>query len=131
MLDERSTKIKESLETANRVKEDAALSKKAMSNEIEKARAEGQEMMLQAREVASKFREEELAKARQDIDAERDKARENIQRERDAAIEELRGEFSELAIKAAEKVVGKSLNESTHRDLIEDVLARSSNIKQD
>ena len=130
MIDGRSARIRESLEKAEQAREEAARSQEDMQRQIEKARAEGQTMIAQAREVADRFREEELAKARQEIEAERDRARANIHRERDAAIEELRSEFADLAIKAAERVVGRSLDESTHRDLIEDVLAESTKIRR-
>ena len=128
MLDQRSARIKDSLETAQRVKEDAAQTKEEMRNQFEVTQAEGQAMISQAREVADRFREEELAKARHDIEMEWMKAEANIQRERDASIEKLRSEFAGLAMKAAERVIGKSLDESVHRDIIEDVLTKSAKI---
>jgi F-type H+-transporting ATPase subunit b len=126
-LDERSTRIKESLETADRVRQEAAESQSDMQQQLEAARAEGQQLIAQAREVADRFREEELTKARQDIDAERRRAEANIQRERDAAIEELRREFAGLAISAAERVIQRSLDETAHRELIDGVLQESAN----
>ena len=126
VLDQRSARIKESLEVAERVRQEAAESQSDMQRQLEAARAEGQQLIAQAREVADRFREEELAKARRDIDAERRRAEANIQRERDAAIEELRREFAGLAISAAERVVGRSLDESTHRELIDGVLQESA-----
>lgn len=131
VMDQRSSRIKESLETAQQAREEAARSQEDMQRQIEEARTEGQAMIAQAREVADRFRDEELAKARQEIEAERVRAQANIQRERDAAIEELRGEFAGLAISAAERVVGRSLDESAHRDLIADVLKESSEIERD
>lgn len=128
LLDQRSARIKESLETAEQARADADRSQEEMRAEIETARSEGQSMIAQAREVADRFREEELAKAREEIEAERARAQANIQRERDSAIEELRREFSGLAITAAERVVERSLDDSAHRDIIEKVLEESSNI---
>jgi len=122
MLDERSGKIRDSLETAQKAREDADRSQKEMSSQIEAARAEGQSMIAQAREVADRFREEELTKARAEIEEERIRAQTNIHRERDAAIEELRREFSGLAITAAERVLEHSLDESIHHELIDKVL---------
>lgn len=122
MLDQRAGKIKESLETAQLARDEAVRSQEEMRRQIEQARAEGQSMIAQAREVADRFREEELGKARQEIAAERARAEADIQRERDSAIEDLRREFSGLAIKAAESVVSRSLDESIHRELIEQVL---------
>ena len=127
-LDQRSSRIKESLETAQQARDEAARSREEMQQQLQKARAEGQAMIAQAGDVADRFREEELTKAREEIAGERSKAQANIQRERDAAIEELRREFADLAIRAAERVVERSLDESSHRELIGKVLEDSSKI---
>ncbi len=128
VIDERSAKIKESLEAAESAKEQAAASQEQMQEDIRKAREEGQQMIAQARDVAARFRDEEMAKARDEIAAERAKAEADIQRERDAAIEDLRREFAGLAISAAERVVERSLSESDHRDIIDRVLEESGTI---
>ena len=122
MLDKRSGRIRESLEGAQKARDDAASSRDEMQQQVDEARIEGQAMISQAKEVADRFREEELSKARKEIEFERAKAQSNIQRERDVAIEELRREFADLAITAAEQIVQRSLNESTHKDLIDKVL---------
>ena len=126
VLDRRSDRIRESLEASQRAQEEAARSQEEMQEQLEAARAEGQQMIAQAREVADRFREEELARAREDIAAERTRAEANIQRERDAAIEELRREFAGLAVVAAERVIRRSLEDSDHSVLIEQVLEEGS-----
>ena len=128
VMDERAARIKESLEAAERAKEQAAASQEQMQEDMRKAREEGQQMIAQARDVASRFRDEEMAKAREEIAAERAKAEADIQRERDAAIEDLRQEFAGLAISAAERVVERSLSESDHRAIIDRVLEESGTI---
>ena len=90
------------------------------------SRVEGQRLVVEARETAERFREEEMAKVRDDIEQERVRAEATIQRERDSAIEDLRKEFAGLAISAAEKVVRTSLDEDGHKDLIESVLEEST-----
>ena len=130
MLDRRAGRIKESLETAERVREEAARSQADMQQQIETARAEGQELIARARETADRFREEELARAREEIQAERVRAQANIQSERDAAIEELRREFAGLAIRAAERVVERSLDEAAHRELIDRVLEEGTTVRR-
>ena len=122
MLDQRSAKIREGLESAEKAREEAAASREDMQRQLDEARTEGQAMIAQAREVADRFREEELAKARTEIAAERARAEADIQRERDAAVQELRQEFAGLAISAAERVAKRSLDESAHKDLIDDFL---------
>lgn len=128
VLDERASRIQQSLEAADRVKQQAAESQAQMQDELQKAREEGQQMIAQAREVAARFRDEEMAKARQEIDAERSRAESDIQRERDAAIEDLRREFAGLAITAAERVVERSLDDQAHKDIIDKVLEESASI---
>ena len=128
MLDQRAARIRESLESAEKAKQDAARAQEEMKDQMKAARAEGQAMITEAREVADRFREEELARAREEIGAERARAEANIQQERDAAIEELRRQFADLAIGAAERVVGRSLDEGAHRDIIDEVLEESSSI---
>ena len=126
VLDQRSERIRESLEASQRAQEEAAQSREEMQEQLESARAEGLQMIAQAREVADRFREEELARAREEIAAERTRAEANIQRERDAAIEDLRREFAGLAVVAAERVIRRSLDDSDHRVLIEQVLEEGS-----
>ena len=87
-------------------------------------------MIAQAREVADRFRAEEMAKARQEIGEERTKAQLNIQRERDAAIEELRREFAGLAVTAAERVVERTIDAKAHKDIIDKVLQESTVIRK-
>ena len=128
VIDERSERIRESLEAAERTKEEAATNQEQMQEDLQKAREEGQQMIAQARDVAARFRDEEMAKAREEIAAERSKAETDIQRERDAAIEDLRREFAGLAISAAEQVVERSLSESDHRDIIDRVIEESGTI---
>ena len=128
VLDDRSARIRESLEAADRAKEQAAASQAQMQDEMQRSREEGQQMIAQAREMAARFRDEEMSKAREEIAAERRRAESDIQRERDAAIEDLRREFAGLAITAAERVVERSLDESAHKDIIDKVLEESASI---
>ncbi len=121
-LNDRTERIRESLEAADRAKEDAASSAERVEAEIAKARVEGQQLIADARDAAGHYREEQEGRARTEADALIERARAEIGRERDAAIEQVRLEFSGLAISAAEQIVNKSLDEATHRELIESAL---------
>ena len=126
MMDQRSARIKESLDTAEQVRQEAASSQEEMEKRMEEARAEGQTLITRAREMAERYREEEMTRARNEIRAERDRAQADIQRERDSAVEELRREFTGLAISAAERVIQRSLDTEAYRGIIEQVLEESS-----
>ena len=69
---------------------------------------------------------DEAYKARKEAENIVAKARTEIERERDTAIDEVRREFVDLTIKAAEKVVKETLDKEKHRRLIEDVLEQAS-----
>ena len=126
LMDQRAEKIREGLEASNIAREEAARSEEAIQEQLSEARVEGQKLVAEARETADRFREEEMARVRDDIELERVRAEANIQRERDAARADLRKEFAGLAISAAEKVVRTSLDEDGHKELIESVLEEST-----
>ena len=122
MIDQRSERIKESLEAADRAREEAAASQADTQQQLNEARLQGQRLLDQARTAAEQFREQEEARARQDADALVARAREEIQRERDAAVAEVRGHFADLAMTAAERVIQRSLDRTAHGELIAQVL---------
>jgi F-type H+-transporting ATPase subunit b len=59
------------------------------------------------------------------------RAQEQIQAERQRTIQELQGQIADLSIELAEKVVGRSLDGSSQRDLVDayirEVAGMSSN----
>lgn len=122
ILAERTEKIRESLEAVERASEQAALAAERVEQEIAEARAQGQVLIAEAREAAGKYREDQEERARGEAETFIVRAKAEIEQERDAAVEQVRQEFASLAISAAEQIVGKSLDESTHRQLIESTL---------
>ncbi len=121
-LDDRSTKIRESLEAADRAQEQAASSADRVEEELNEARQQGQVLIAEARDAAANFRQQEEARTRSDMEDLLERARAEIERERDAAVEEVRQEFAGLAISAAERVVERSLDADAHSELIDRVL---------
>ena len=67
----------------------------------------------------------DMEKAKQEADALLARARAEIQRERDEAIDEVRSHFADLAITAAERVIERSVDASVHKDIIAKVLEES------
>lgn len=130
VMDRRSNQIRESLEAADRAREEAASSQATMRSQLQDARAEGQSLIEQARQMAERYREEERARARQEGEAFVARARDDIQRERDAAIQEVRSHFADLAISAAERVIERSLDRDAHRDLIDRVLQEGDELRR-
>jgi len=129
MLDERSKRIKDSMEQAEYVKEQTAKTEKLVQEQLAEARKQGQDVVAQAEQIGERLREEARQQAKQDAEAIVAKARSEIQAENEEAIAQLRREFVEVAIRAAEKVINKALDKEAHRQLIEETLKESTTLK--
>jgi F-type H+-transporting ATPase subunit b len=126
MLDRRSQRIKEGLEAADQSKEQAARAEQDVAQQIAEARQQGQALIAQAQESAARMQDDARNQARREGEALLERARGEIQLERDQAIAELRRQFADITVSAAEKVISQSLDRQAHRQLIDDVLAESA-----
>ena len=122
ILDERSLKVKESIAQTELIRQQAAQAEEESKKKIEAASREGQEIVARAVKAGEEVRVQAQAQARLDGDALITRARGEIQQERDEAIGELRREFADLTITAAERVIEKTLDKKAHRELIEKTL---------
>ena len=122
ILQSRATKIQESLEAAEKVKNEADESAEKLEKEINIAIQEGQKLISDAREAAEKYRDQEMKKAQEESQEIVNKANKAIEKERDLAIQSVRKEFSSLVISAASKVVEKSIDEKDHKNIIDKAL---------
>ena len=130
MLDQRSEKVKESLEQTAHIKEPAIHAEEESKRQIEAAGKEGQEVIARAVRTGEEVRQQAQQEARQEAESLIGKARVEIQRERDDAIDELRGEVADLTILAAEKVIDRSLDKEAHRQLIDKTLEESATLRK-
>ena len=130
MLDARSEKIRESIEDTERIKEQAALAEEETKKRIEAASKEGQEIIAQAVRTGEEVRQQAQQQAREEAETLINRARAEIQRERDEAIDELRRQVADVAILAAGKVIERSLDKETHRELIDKTLEESANLRK-
>jgi len=131
MLDERSRRIKESMEQAESIKEQSACAEEEVKKQLGEASREGQERISRAVRAGEEVKQKAQEEARQEAEALINRARTEIQRERDEAIGEVRREFADLTILAAGKVIDRSLDKEEHRQLIDKVLEESSTLKKD
>lgn len=122
MLDERAERIRESLEAADRARDEAASSAERVEQELANARREGQGLIAEAREAAARLRAQEDERTRAEMAEMLERARESIQQAQDVAVEEVRKEFADLAILAAERIVEQALDRDSHKEMIDRVL---------
>jgi F-type H+-transporting ATPase subunit b len=130
MLDERSKRIKDSMDQTEYIKEQAARAEEESRKRIEAAGKEGQELIARATRTGEEVRHQAQQKAEEEAQSLINRARVEIQRERDDAIDVLRREFADLTIMAAEKVIDRSLDKKAHRDIIDKVLAEAPTLKK-
>ena len=130
MLDERSRKIKESMEQTEFIKEEAARAEEEAEKRIQAASKEGQEIVVRAVRMGDEARQKTEQEARQEGESLIARARLEIQQERDEAIDDLRKAFADLTIRAAEKVIDRSLDKEAHRQIIEKVLEEDTTLKK-
>lgn len=122
MLQQRQERIRESMEYADRVKREAERAQKDYEKKIEESRREAQAIIAQAMQQAERLREEILAKAQDEAREIKAKALEDVEYERKRVVAELRDQVADLAILAAGRVLGKALDEKTHRQVVADFL---------
>ena len=125
MLDERRQRIQESLEAAERMRAQATETERMLEEQREEGRRQAQQIIGQAQEIARRIEADARTQAQSDAEALITRARTEIQLERDQAIADLRREFADITVSAAEKVINQSLDRQAHRRLIDDVLASS------
>mgnify|MGYP001109295428 CR=1 FL=1 len=130
MLDERSNRIKKSMEYAEATKQEYERARVKVEKQISKARDEGQLIVGQSEQAGERIKEEARQEARKEAQAIVDRTREELERERDKAINELRKEFVDTAILAAEKVISETLDKEKHRSLIEKTLEESTALRR-
>ncbi len=122
MLDQRSERIKESLEAAERATQQAAESQADIQAQIDEARRQGQAIIEQASRASEQLRAELTQAAQAEAERLRAQARADLELERQKAMAELRRQFADLTVTAAERVIGRSLDRQAHEGLILEVL---------
>lgn len=130
MLDERSRKIKESMEQTEFIKQQAERAEEETAKRIEAAGKEGEEVIARAMRTGEEVRREAQQQSKQEGETLIARARAEIQRERDGAVDELRKEFADLTILAAGKVIDRSLDKKAHRQIIDKVLEEAPTLKK-
>ena len=130
MLDERSRRIKESIAQADAIKEQAARAEEEVKKQLEVASKEGEKRIVQAVKMGEEMKQKAQQEARKEAEALMARAKTEIQRERDGAIDELRKEFADLTVLAAGKVIDRTLDKKAHREIIDKVLEESTTLKK-
>lgn len=109
MLEQRRTRIAESMKDAERVNAAAREAEQEKAKVLEAARREAQEIRAQATRDAEKIGQEVRARAETEATEIRMKAQADAQAQADAILADANKEIADLAIAATEKLLGREL----------------------
>jgi len=120
LLDRRRKSIAQSLEDARVAAEARANAEKEAEEILNKAQQEASREIRMATERAEQVAKDITAAAEQDAVRRREDATEEAQQTKAQALGELRGQVAALAIAAAQKVIGETLDEKRQHALIDE-----------
>ncbi len=118
-LEERQEHIKSSLEAADVARADAAAADGERRAALEEGRRQAREIVAQANGTADQVRAEAVTKAQVEYDRILAKADSEVAVHRQRAVEEAAGRMGEIVFDTVERVIGREVDATTHRDLID------------
>jgi len=130
MLDERAKRTKEGMELAEATKKEFEQAKVEVQKQIDKGRQEAQAIIAQTMQTGERLKEESRQEAIKQAQLIIDRTRAELEAERDKIVDNLRKEFVDISISAAEKVIKETLDKEKHRRLIEETLKESVVLKK-
>jgi F-type H+-transporting ATPase subunit b len=128
-LDERTRVIQTGVENAETARRQLAEAETRVANMIEQARQEGQQALARATQAGEHLRADIEQQARQRSDEILAQAQKNIEQQVAQAKSELSRQVSDLAIMAAERVIGHSMNTEDNRKLVQEFVSQSRDLQ--
>ena len=126
MLADRKARIEEGLRDAEQARRDRESAEAERLAALQEARREANEILARAQKVAQETRDADIAATKAELERMRERAAAEIDSEKQRAITELRNEVADLAIRAASRVVGETLNGDRERRLVSEFLAETA-----
>jgi F-type H+-transporting ATPase subunit b len=122
-VEAREHALEEAINAAKRDREEAARLLAEHRAALDASRGEAQKLIADARVAAERVRAELIEQAHAEQSNMLARARQDIEAEKSRAIAQLRREAVDLAIAGAGKVIEKNLDQASNRQLVESFLA--------
>jgi F-type H+-transporting ATPase subunit b len=122
LLDERRAQIQGQLESAEQTRQQADRELADYRSQLAGAREEANRIIEEARATAEQFRHDIQAKAEEESRLTVARAQDEIRAERDRVFNELRTQVGDIAVELAGRVVGAELDTTSHERLIDDYI---------
>lgn len=122
-LDKRANAIAESIDHAERQRQESDELLAEYRERLKEAREQADDIVTRARRTAEMSKNEGAAEGKAKREELVAAARKDIEAETRRSIEQIRSEVADLTILATEKVTRKTLTDSDHKRLVEDALS--------
>ena len=122
-LEARQQLIAQSLQEAEKARQEAERSRASEMAEMAEARTKAQEILDRAQKLGEQLREELRQRGEAEQQAMLERARAELQREREQAVAELRRQVADLVVMATTRVLQEELDERRQLQLVEQALS--------
>lgn len=122
-MQERTERIRASIDDAERVKSEAEQMRAQLEAQLADARNEAARIIEEARQQADALKREREAQLAAELEEQRRRAAAEIEASRQQALADLQRQIADLAIAAAEAVVGRNLDRETNEALVREFIA--------
>ena len=130
MLEQRRQRIQDSLAEAERVRKEAASERAQYQQQLAEERQRTASELARAAQQGQQVREEIIGAAERERETILATARREADGIRDQAVADARRQIVDLAILAAQRVVGGSMDEARQRQLVNEFLSRELEMRR-
>ncbi len=130
MLADRKDRIEQGLKDAEQARNDRESAEAERIAALAEARREANDILVRAQKVSQETRDADIAATREELERMRVRAAADIESEKQRAIGELRSEVADLALLAAGRVVGESLDGERQRRLVQEFLSTAGSLDE-
>ena len=122
-MQEREQKIAEGLSAAEQAEQDLELAKEKAVERLKEAKEEASSIVDAANKRANQIVEEAKDTARLEAERVKAAAQAEIEQEANRAREQLRSQVAVLSVAGAEKILGASIDQQAHADMVDKLAA--------
>ena len=120
---ERQKKIADGLDAASRAARDLELAHDKVAQQLREAKTQAAEIIEQAKKRGNQIVEEAVEKARVEADRVKASAHAEIEQELNGVKDALRAQLGALAVGGAEKILGATIDQNAHAELVNKLAA--------
>lgn len=129
IMDKRANAIKDSLEQAENKNNEALQLKKQYEQELKNADEQALELIKQAKQKALEEHDKQMKATKEETAKLIEEANKAIELEKKQSIQMAQSEIAAIAMLAASKVIGKNVDDTTNKQLVDDFLSEEGAVK--